>query len=83
MSKMNKNQQMQKVKQVEIMEGDYRSVDGGAGFESRLVWNVMGSVGHWGHIHRRTNQYEARFTVRAVDGVWKITSLELLQERRL
>jgi hypothetical protein len=72
-----------KVKQVEILEGDFRPVDGGAGFESHLIWNVMGSVGHWGHIHRRTNQYEARFTVRAVDGVWKITRLELLQERRL
>ncbi len=72
-----------KVKEVEIVEGDYRSVDGGAGFESHLVWNVMGSVGHWGHIHRRTNQYEARFMVREVDGVWKITSLELLEEQRL
>ncbi len=72
-----------KVKDVEILEGDYRPVDGGAGFESHLIWNVMGSVGHWGHIHRRTNQYEARFTVRAVNGVWKITSLELLEERRL
>jgi hypothetical protein len=72
-----------KVKEVEILEADYRPADGGAGFESHLVWNVVGSVGHWGHIHRRTNQYEARFTVRAVDGVWKITRLVLLEERRL
>jgi hypothetical protein len=72
-----------KVKEVEILEGDFRSVDGGAGFESRIVWNVMGSVGHWGHIHRRTNQYEARFVVRAVDGAWKISDMELLEEQRL
>jgi len=72
-----------KVKEVEILESDFQSVDGGAGFETRLVWNVMGSVGHWGHIHRRTNQYEARFVVRAEDGVWKISDLELLQEQRL
>ncbi len=72
-----------KVKEVEILDSEFRSVDGGAGFETRLVWNVMGSVGHWGHIHRRTNQYEARFVVRAADGVWKITDMELLQEQRL
>ena len=72
-----------KVKDVEILESDSRSVDGGAGFETRLVWNVMGSVGHWGHIHRRTNQYEARFVVRAEGGVWKISDMELLQEQRL
>ena len=72
-----------KVKDVEILESDSRSVDGGAGFETRLVWNVMGSVGHWGHIHRRNNQYEARFVVRAEGGVWKISDMELLQEQRL
>jgi hypothetical protein len=72
-----------KVKEVEILEGEFRSVEGGSGFETRLVWNVMGSVGHWGHIHRRTNQYEARFVVRADNGVWKIADMELLQEQRL
>jgi hypothetical protein len=40
-------------------------------------------VGHWGHIHQRINQYEARVVVKALDGVWKIVDLELLQEERL
>ncbi len=53
------------------------------GFSTLGTWNVAGSVGHWGHIHQRTNQYEARFTVEAIDGVWKITSLDVLQEERL
>ncbi len=43
----------------------------------------MGSVGHWGHLHQRRNQYEAILTVKPVDGVWKITDLELLGEERL
>ena len=48
------------------------------------TWNVAGSVGHWGHVHQRQqNQYQARFVVNAVDGLWKITDLELLQEERL
>ncbi len=44
---------------------------------------MAGSVGHWGHIHQRINQYVAEFTVQAIDGAWKITSLEILEESRL
>jgi len=72
-----------KVKEVTIIDGDYSAAEGGAGFVSHLTWNVLGSVGHWGHIHQRTNQYEARFVIRVVDGEWKIMDLELLQEQRL
>ena len=43
----------------------------------------MGSVGHWGHIHIRKNQYEANITVEPMDGAWKITGLELLEEKRI
>ncbi len=72
-----------KVKEVTILDGRYTATDGGAGFVSNLRWNVLGSVGHWGHIHQRTNQYEARIVVRADDGQWKIVELEVLEERRL
>jgi len=41
----------------------------------------MGTVGHWGHI--RQNQYEANIIVEPVDGAWKITGLELLEEKRI
>jgi hypothetical protein len=40
-------------------------------------------VGHWGHIHIRKNQYEANIIVEPVKGVWKITGLELLEEKRV
>ena len=33
-------------------------------------------------LHQSVNQCEAGFVVRAIDGVWKITDLELLQEER-
>ncbi len=72
-----------KVTDVEVLEADLTPLDGGLGFASHAIWNVSGSVGHWGHTHVRTNQYEARFTVRAVDGAWKITSMDVLQEERL
>ena len=72
-----------KVKQVEVLSSESEPLDGEVGFSTLGTWNVAGSVGHWGHIHQRTNQYEARFTVEAIDGVWKITSLDVLQEERL
>jgi hypothetical protein len=72
-----------KVKEIELLKVASTDLGGERGFEARCTWNVAGSVGHWGHIHRRTNQYEAEFTVRPVDGRWKITDMEVLQEERL
>ncbi|MHC4959576.1 MAG: hypothetical protein ACYTGN_14515 [Planctomycetota bacterium] len=50
---------------------------------AECAWVVTGSIGHWGHIHTRRVRYEARLSVRAVDGAWKIVDLELTDERRL
>jgi len=72
-----------KVKKIEMLNVEAEPVGGEVGFIARSTWNVTGSVGHWGHIHQRTNQYLAEMTVKPVDGVWKITELELLQEERL
>lgn len=46
-------------------------------------WNVSGSVGHWGHVHQRTNRYLANLEISEVDGAWKLTGLEILDEQRL
>jgi len=72
-----------KVKQVELVEMTPEESSDTDGFVAKCKWNVRGSVGHWGHIHQRTNQYEARIHVEVVDGEWKITDLELLQEERV
>jgi hypothetical protein len=50
---------------------------------TELTGDVMGSVGHWGHIHQRTNGYHAQLRVSEVDGAWKLTGLEILAEERL
>ncbi|MBW1815812.1 MAG: hypothetical protein JRJ60_01490, partial [Deltaproteobacteria bacterium] len=73
-----------RVKEVEILDVDVKRLDDrplGLLFHSR--WTAMGSVGHWGHIHIRKNRYEANVTVEPVDGAWKITKLELLEEKRI
>jgi hypothetical protein len=46
-------------------------------------WTVTGTVEHWGHIHARTNEYQAHLTVEPRDNAWKITSLDLQDERRV
>lgn len=46
-------------------------------------WTAYGTVGHWGHIHGRKNLYDALITVGMVEGAWKITGLELLEETRI
>jgi hypothetical protein len=43
----------------------------------------MGTVGHWGHVHTRQNLYDAIVTIKAVDGTWKITELEVIEENRI
>ena len=71
-----------KVKKVELVAFDRRRAAEN-GFLSECTWNVAGSVGHWGHIHQRTNQYRAELRVEPVDGTWRITEMELLDETRL
>ena len=57
--------------------------DRGLGYRIQGRWSALGTVGHWGHLHQRKNLYEAILTVEAVNGTWKLTGLELLEERRV
>ncbi len=71
-----------KVKNIELLELDAEPADDG-GFDATATWNVAGSVGHWGHIHQRINQYQAALNILPVDGEWKLTGLDILLEKRL
>lgn len=46
-------------------------------FGWQCEWNISGTVEHWGHIHQRINQYDAKFNLSACDGAWKITQLQM------
>jgi len=73
-----------RVKEVEILDVDVNHLEGRPlGLLFRARWTAMGTVGHWGHIHTRKNQYEANISIEPVDGAWKITNLELLEEKRI
>jgi len=72
-----------KVNKVQMLSVEPENLADDVGFVSRCQWTVQGSVGHWGHIHRRKNRYDAELRVQAVDGAWRVTKLELLDEQRL
>jgi hypothetical protein len=53
------------------------------GFTALARWTTMGTVGHWGHNHNRVAITDGRLTIEPVRGQWKITALELVDQRRL
>ena len=73
-----------KVKELEIQEVSVKQLpDRPLGLALTSKWTALGAVGHWGHIHTRMNQYEAIISIEPVDDLWKITGLELLEEKRI
>ncbi len=71
-----------KVKDVEVTEVEEVSSNEEGNF-FKCKWTVKGDVGHWGHIHRRTNQYEAILNVKPDNGVWKLFDIDIIEEVRL
>ena len=53
----------------------------GADFVVRTRWSIVGTVGHWGHVHQRRNRYEADLTLSPAGGAWKIKGFEVLEKR--
>jgi len=56
---------------------------GAAAFRIHCRWQVHGAVTHWGHIHARTNEYDANYTVSQQDDRWKITGVEVIEQHRV
>jgi hypothetical protein len=52
-------------------------------FIAKTSWSALGTVGHWGHSHTRTNVNLGLVTVSPIRGSWRITALEMLDQRRL
>ncbi|MEL6106599.1 MAG: hypothetical protein AAFU85_11200, partial [Planctomycetota bacterium] len=81
---------LSRIREVAILEGGKEKPayerppsEHGRHVRYRSRWNVAGTVEHWGHIHARTNQYEAIFDLETRNGLWKVTGMDLLEEKRL
>ena len=73
-----------KVEDVKVLEAVAQdSAKQKGAIDIRTKWSAAGTVGHWGHIHTRMNVYEAIVTIAPIEGVWKISSLEVLDETRV
>ena len=74
------------IREVKIVAGSPLASDPDSGlsdrpsFGFRSQWDLVGTVEHWGHIHERTNQYDARFQIELIDDQWKITAMQVLDE---
>ena len=71
-----------KVKTTDVHGAELLERDGNR-LDISSSWTVAGSVGHWGHVHQRTNAYSANLEISEIDGAWKLTRLEILDEQRL
>ncbi len=73
-----------RISTVEVRKASARGpLDGRLAYEVDAEWTAEGSVGHWGHVHQRKNLYAARLRIEAREGAWKLTGLQLLDERRI
>jgi len=89
-----------RVRHVELLESklqprtsDDQSRSHAQSFSCLCRWNVSGTVEHWGHIHERTNQFEAIFLIEPIaesltGGMptilhWKLTRLDITNSQRL
>jgi hypothetical protein len=73
-----------KVEGIEVLEAitqDSKKQKGS--IDVRAQWSATGTVGHWGHVHTRQNGYDAILTLAIVDHSWKITGIEVLEEKRV
>lgn len=71
-----------RVKGIELVDIAANPVEDQA-IEATVTWLVRASVGHWGHIHERRNQYQANLRLQPIDGAWKLVDLEIVDAIRL
>jgi len=55
----------------------------GPSFAVAAAWRVHGLVSHWGHEHRRLNQYRAVFTLAHDGRAWRIDALDVKEQSRV
>jgi hypothetical protein len=72
-----------RVREVEILDIVSEDAASSDTLSYRTKWNATGSVGHWGHTHMRTNQYDARVTLGKDGDRWRIADIDILEEQRL
>jgi hypothetical protein len=69
--------------QVEVTQVDSVTAEYDGGLAISASWDVSGSVNHFGHTHYRRNRYSAVLHLRPIEGVWKISAIDVREEQRV
>lgn len=76
-----------RIKQVDTLATDVLNIGedeaGRIAVQCSARWQVQGSVFHWGHLHSRTNEYSALYTLATAGEAWKITAVQVLSHKRI
>ncbi len=76
-----------KIERVEILDSHMHAApeERGANSQFRMScnWRVLGLVEHWGHVHRRINEYSAIYTLTPFGHQWKISGVEMTDQKRI
>jgi hypothetical protein len=75
--------QTARAKEVILQEVQITPLEGDTGLKARCQWTVRAAVTHWGHTHERTQLYIGELTIQWRDETWKITGLNLLEQKDL
>ena len=72
------------IERIEVLEKSVTPSEAGdPGFAVDWSWRVHGVVSHWGHLHRRINQYRATYRVEHDGQAWKIGAVDVLEHQRI
>ena len=76
-----------KIERVEILENKMQAATDERGadlqFSMSCKWRVLGLVEHWGHVHRRINEYSAIYTLTPSGNQWKISGVDMTDQQRV
>jgi hypothetical protein len=72
-----------RVSNVEYIDTQVTPEDEGSSFKIACNWRVDGVVRHWGHSHRRSNEYQADYTLAPRGDRWKIASSAVSLQKRV
>ena len=72
-----------RINRVDYIEVSAIAIENSNDFKISCKWQVHGNVRHWGHSHKRSNEYEADYTLSVENDLWKIASSSVNLQKRV
>ena len=72
-----------RINRVDYIEVNAIRIENSNDFKIYCKWQVHGNVRHWGHSHKRSNEYEADYTLSVENDLWKIASSSVNLQKRV